>query len=334
MVAICQAEGYSTAFFSLVNTIRLLTSSLTLFILPKWIYGKWAPRLQYIVIICSALLFGGFAMGAFYQSPEGWYLTDVLMGLGSALFNMNQAYIIGRWYKRKANFFIGLAGASSGAAGLIFNPVASWLISLVGWRLALLILCGTAFAAMSYGGAHMYLTPEEVHCEAYGSDEPSQSEQGSDRFPDEIIYPHRTSVLLCEMMLVLYFSANSLALCLPHLPNYATELGYALTISSLFSSLAMAGNITGKITLGILYDRFDWRKVTAVIFGLLACSCFGICLAGHQLSIALMGWSFDITGSYHTSFVFLGTALLIATSLLLVIFRLYHQGERITYQAH
>ncbi len=380
MVAVCQTEGFSTASFSLANTIRVLSSAVTMFFFPRWVYGRMAGKLRYIVLACAITMFGAFAMGAFYHGLIGWYISSILLGMGGALFNLNQAYIIGNWCKKNTNFFIGLSGASSGIAGLIFNPLASWMIQLMGWKYTLLILCAFGCIAMCYGGMHMYLTPEEIGCTPYMDKETKDRKGEKIRIPSVVIFPIAVASILPILVLAVYFSSNCLAVCLPHLPNYATELGYILTTAALFSSFSMAGNILGKVVLGMLCDRFDWRKVTIGVFLLMGCACIGICLSGHNLLITLifcllmgmsqstsnvlahimmkqlfgtrkyvdmfsktsaissiatapiytlMGWSYDRLGSYHLSFVLMGSLLLISAVILIIVFRLKKQGEDI-----
>lgn len=286
MVAICADQGFSTTAFSAFSSIRALCTALILPFISRLVYERWPAQNRYFVVGFGSLSFLALAAGALVKNVEAWYVIGILMGIGGVLFNVNQAYVITNWCEKRRNLFIGLAGASSGIVGFVFNPIASALIQALGWQLALLILCGVGLAAVWVGGSQMRLTPEEVGLSPYGHGEAEQS-QSALKDAQWVEYPRKELRRVTGLLLFVFLTGNVLATCLPHLPNYAGELGYDLTVASLFSSFAMAGNMVGKIGMGALCDRFPLKRVALACYAFQTLALFTIACFRESLPVAL-----------------------------------------------
>jgi MFS family permease len=109
---------------------------------------KFGPKLLAIL--------GGFCVG----------LTMLLMGHGAAIWQVYVVYVlvfslgaastytpllatVSRWFTEKRGLAIGITTSGTGAGTLVFSPLAAWLITSYGWRMAYTIvgvICWAVFA--------------------------------------------------------------------------------------------------------------------------------------------------------------------------------------------
>ena len=66
-----------------------------------------------------------------------FYLLSIVLGIGSAGTHVIPvALLITNWFKEKRGVAIAIALAGSGIGGMLFNPVANYLITTYSWQSA------------------------------------------------------------------------------------------------------------------------------------------------------------------------------------------------------
>ena len=88
----------------------------------------------------------------------------------------------------------------------------------------------------------------------------------------DITFSKGNSIILFFALLLVFFCNVTMSNSLIHLPNFANELGYTLEIGALFSTFAMIGNAGGKLLLGALTDRLDYKRLIIVAFAVIGAS--------------------------------------------------------------
>jgi MFS family permease len=129
--------GWSTSAVSGPLSLRLILFGLM---------GPFAAALMQrygvrnTVAVAVLLIVGGIAlatqMTALWQL---WLTWGLMVGVGTGMTAMVLgATVANRWFTARRGLVIGLLSASSATGSLIFLPVAAWLASHYGWRVALL----------------------------------------------------------------------------------------------------------------------------------------------------------------------------------------------------
>ena len=97
------------------------------------------------------------------------------------------------------------------------------------------------------------------------------------------------AVLAVVALLVLFPHCmnETASMSVAYLPTYGVELGYDLTTAALFAAFAMVGNMAGKIIVGMMFDRMDWRVATCVFEGTVLIAITGLMLSRSCLPLTL-----------------------------------------------
>jgi MFS family permease len=98
---------------------------------PRWVYFAGA-------------VFGCLGLVAFSRAAEGWQVLLVwalLLGPAMACAFYEPAYVgIGQWFGERQGKPLGLLTLLAGLSVTIFLPLSQWLVGLLGWRGAVLVL--------------------------------------------------------------------------------------------------------------------------------------------------------------------------------------------------
>lgn len=199
-----------------------------------------------------------------------WWVSAVIIGLAYSTCGICVPYILGLWFPKNAGFATGIALAFSGIGGVLFNPIASRLITAYGWRSAILIM-SVITAVIAVPGVLL----------AFGKKPPAPPHETNVQVkqvtlstgrPDlaKNIFPLWQFALACGTIVVMFNN---------YISSYATDLGYALETGATLASLVMAGNVLGKLLFGAACDRFGVWKTTQVNFAILAVAmiCYLFC---------------------------------------------------------
>lgn len=105
-----------------------------------WAVDRYGSR---ILIIIGAVVSGSaFVMMPLIQSLWGFYLIyGILLSAGmSAMLYLPAWTVIAKWFNRRLSLALAILSVGAGFGGLICAPVAAFLISRYGWRLAFVVL--------------------------------------------------------------------------------------------------------------------------------------------------------------------------------------------------
>lgn len=233
--------------------------------------GKMMQKYDARVLLSGAVILIGGTMIAmsFFNAIWQWYIAGVPLGMGIA-FTMYLAVptLIGRWFKDKVGFFIGLCMAFTGIGGVVFNYIGGLLIATgpEGWRMGYLVfgavtlalsLPFTLFAVRSF--------PADKGLVPFGITEESSDEKGGEvSAPSAPVlkgvsakFAMRSPVffLLCGFSLLITLSA----VFFQFIPTYAVSLKdiapAVAAAAATAASVVALGQAVGKLGLGIVNDK-------------------------------------------------------------------------------
>ena len=260
----CKGVFYAPAAEGLGVNISQLTASATisgivsaLCMAPCCIFFKRVRTRLSLTVLSGLYAVSGMMMG---RAPSllWYYACGILQGISSGflLFFVLQ-YIIGNWFPAKKGTVLGFVLMSSGIAGMIFNPVLTAWITAYGWRTAY-YLQGVVVLIMVLPASLLLLhrSPQEAGFPAETGAESDEAvpQSGAHSAPTLRIAALFALLLLLDLCMALT----------QHLPNLAVSSGRTAAFGAILVSVSMAGNLTGKIGLGVLNDRLGVSATTVI----------------------------------------------------------------------
>ena len=107
--------------------------------------GKLLERLDARIVLtgCCSCIALGFLIFSMAQSVYWFYAGAVVLALGggTCLYLLCPT-MIGRWFRKRNGFFLGLCAAMTGLSGIIFGPVLGAVVEAYGWRIGYLVQVG------------------------------------------------------------------------------------------------------------------------------------------------------------------------------------------------
>jgi MFS family permease len=271
------AYTFSSFFPALQQTFAATRGDISfVFALSGFLYfslgavsGPLADRLGPRWVTVAGMLCVGVGMLLTSQAQALWqvYVTYGLgIGVGVGFSYTPSLAAVQRWFVRRRGFASGMAVAGIGVGTLLFPPLATWLIGVVGWRAAygilgiVTILIGPAAALLL---AH---SPQRRGLLPDGDQEPEAAMPGSTQAKAPISTEDDFTLgqaLRTRAFWLLYAAsfASSLGLFIPfaHLPAYAQDHGFSAGFGALLISLIGVGSTAGRFLLGHGADRLGLR---------------------------------------------------------------------------
>ena len=262
---VCQDLVFDLSAFTLYTSLRGLAGCLTIPVAVRLL-----QRLELRVLLSGAVLvfsLANFLMGTFSQIWQ-WYVAAIVQGIASSfLAFVTTPLLLGRWFYKKLGLAIGLSSAFSGMFGIVANPFGSWVIEIWGWRSAYFILSVVCFALVfPFTALVVRRSPQEVGLERFGEGEGLEKQLPHSAQGTEI---SRVHPLVCFGLIIFLQMVSMVTMgFIQLLPAFGTSQGFTGVMAASLSSLAMAGNTTGKFILGAESDRFGIRPVSFISFSL------------------------------------------------------------------
>lgn len=137
--------GVDVGNFGLYMSLNFLFSTLTLSFAGKMMERYSARK---ILSICAAIVALTFIAMSQFVALWQFYMAGIIFGITLAfLLYLGFPTLINRWFKTRMGLFLGICSAGSGIGGVLFNPLAGYLITEYGWRTTYLLF-GIVILAM------------------------------------------------------------------------------------------------------------------------------------------------------------------------------------------
>ena len=124
-----------------------------------------------IAVLCAS---GGFFAMSQFTAIWQWYIAGVFLGFAQiTLLWLVTAGVLGRWFKKKLGFFLGLSYAMTGVGGATFNIVGQFVLGpnlLVEetWRNLYMVFGAACLVPLPFYIFALRNHPQDVGLKAYG----------------------------------------------------------------------------------------------------------------------------------------------------------------------
>jgi MFS family permease len=272
MKPMVEALGITRWQFSMYQSIISIPIMLLCPLLGK-VYGKIKPRV--IAVIGGSCAVICWMMTSFVRNIAQLLTLGFVLGIGLTFIGMASINIlINNWFSARKGTAMGIAMTGTGVGSMIFNPVASLLITQFGYQVAFRCLGIFSILCMLPFFILFKFRPEEKGLRPLGIEQA----KGDDTHVEVSGVPFgeaRKSPCfwgICAIAFIL--SASSMGMFTQEMP-YLTDIGFpALKAAGLISSTSLSLAI-GKVLFGWANDRFG-MKIN--FFVLTVCSTLGLIL--------------------------------------------------------
>lgn len=238
--------GWTRAETSLVFTIAVVTFAIT-FIFGGRLQDQRGPRPG--ALIGAALVSLGFLLTSATSSLVYLYVVfGVIVGAGNGFGYATPMPVASKWFPDKRGLVVGLMVGGYGAGSAIIGPLATHLITSVGWRPTFLIL-GVAFLVMGVTGAFLMTNPPAGY-RPEGWSPPAAAASRGDLTTPEVLRTPQFYWLWAAYCLGTTAGLMTISQLVPLARSAglgATAAAYALTVGAF-------GNAGGRILSGWLSD--------------------------------------------------------------------------------
>ncbi|MGH2561230.1 MAG: MFS transporter, partial [Thermomicrobiales bacterium] len=216
------------------------------------------------LILIVGSLAGGAAMNALWQLTLFW---GVISGVGTGVVaTVLGATVATRWFVARRGMVLGGMSAAASAGQLVFVPLLMWLVVVIGWRSATLVLMGCALALILPVLVLMRDAPGDIGLLPYGAAEIVETDVA--RIDIRATLRHATRVPEFWLLAGSFFicGATSNGLVGTHLIPHAIDHGIPEVTAAGVLAVMGAMNFTGTLASGWLTDRYDPRKLLACYY--------------------------------------------------------------------
>lgn len=260
--------GISITQISATRTAQsLISSAFMFFCAPKLLRGEYKKTL----IISSIIHSTGWLLMSRATSLWQLYLYQALMGASvSILQSLAITTTINSWFVEKRGLAYSISASFSGLSGIVLNKITGRIIMTEGWRNGYFFFAVISFVfTLASTLLIMRRKPEDMNLMPYGADENYREKEKTVREKG------RTNVYANPKLYVLIFLYAAFNFCTTatvHTSNYANSIGFSIIEAASISSIGLAGNVFGKIFVGVLRDRIGSAKaaitwLTLIIVG-------------------------------------------------------------------
>jgi MFS family permease len=282
-----RATGWSVTGISTAMTIGFLAMAAGSM---AWggLSDRFGPRI--VVLTGSVILAASLALASRTPSLLAFQLIFGLAvgGATAAIFAPMMACVTG-WFDTQRSLAVSLVSAGMGVAPLTMAPLAAWLVSHHDWRTAMLVIAGVVAATM-IPLSLLVRRPPALALEAAAAPATASTAGPADMSLGEALRSPQFIILLATN----FFCCATHSGPIFHTVSYAVSCGIPMIAAvSIYSVEGLAG-MGGRLSFGLLGDRFGARRV--LVAGLLVQAIgalgyvFAHDLAGFYAAAALFGF--------------------------------------------
>jgi MFS family permease len=271
---VTESLGFTRGGFTLYFTI----AALSMMVMAP-VMGKLLERynIRLIMTVCTAMMATSFALFSQCRTLTPFYIVAVFLGIGSAGSHIIPvSMMITNWFIDKRGLAMGIVFAATGVGGMIFNPLANWIILNHSWQAAFLTF-GLVIGLASIPTALFIVRakPADMGLLPYGGEAALARQSAAEQGGLTATKAFRTGAFWLLALIILLIAVANMGV-LHHIVPYLTDLGFSSTTATTLMSLHMAMLIFGKVLAGSLADRLGLLKSYLIL------------MVGLMVSIALL----------------------------------------------
>jgi MFS family permease len=243
-------------------------------------------------VVTAAVLLAVVSLLGVTQTSAKWHLwltIGVSLGTAAGTTGMTLAAMIAnRWFSKRRGLVMGILAAAFAIGQLTFLPVAAWLASTHGWRMAVLpAAIGCAACAILYPLLARDW-PAEVGLAPYGETRlrpPPNVSAGNVVVLSVAVLREAASTGWFWLLIGTFFvcGASSTGIVQQHFIPFCADNGLMPVRAASYLAVMGMFNFIGTVLSGWLSDRFDNRKLLACYYGLRGLSLVWLPFSGFDI---------------------------------------------------
>ncbi len=250
--------GWTRAEMALAYSLAQIMHG-ALAITTGWLTDRLGPRI--VVMVFGSFLGISYLLMSQVSTIWQFRLYYGLVGaIGLSAFTIPVMATIARWFVKKRGLMTGIAQAGAGIGGLIFVPLAGWLILTYGWRSSYIILGIITLTGIIISGSFLRRDPRDIGQLPDGVSEaiaPEVKKQSPSLQAAGLSLRKATRTSLFWIIAGLGFSFGFCrSTVLAHIAAHVQDLGF---------SLAEGANVLAALTVSSIIGRIGMGRVADVI---------------------------------------------------------------------
>jgi predicted MFS family arabinose efflux permease len=262
-------------------------------------WGALSDRIGTRRVVAMGMALLGLAMLLSSQVRAAWQLYaafGILGAVGSSAFYVPLSATATRWFVARRGLALGLVNAGMGVGIMLVPPLARALITVFGWRLTFALFGGLAWLVGLGLARFIYDRPSDLGLQAYGAWPGAASAVGSPSEGPSMApgqaFRHPTFWVIA---LVHFCCCAAHSGPIFHMVSHAMDLGVAKMAAAGMLGLSGAASIGGRISSGLLADRFGGKPALVGMLALQAVTLSGYLAAQTETSLYAAALFFGFT---------------------------------------
>lgn len=277
------SRGATSMAFSLAAILVGLGSIFT---------GRLTDRIgpRKVTTACGVIMGLGFLLLSTINSLWQLYLYYALVGIGVSGAFVPMASTIARWFVKRRGMMTGVTVAGLGVGTLVMPPLATWLIQVLTWRNAYVVVGIVSILLVLTAARLLKRDPRVMGLVPYGEDESAGADHSmAGGFTLQEAMATRQFWILCWIYI---FYCLGLGAVLAHIVLHGIDTGATPAKAAVIMSFIGAFSTTGRIVMGSAGDRAGYKRTIAFGFALMSVSLFWLLLAKDLWALYLFGAAF------------------------------------------
>ncbi|MFC1942783.1 MFS transporter [Chloroflexota bacterium] len=258
--------GWNRGDFSLNYAVMLIAYAPGAFFAGK-LADRRGPR---GILLLAALLIGLGFLGCNRVNNLGFMIISyALIGLGLGATLALPTATIQRWFIRFRATMVGVVNAGNGIGGLVFAPLANYLIAVYGWRSAYLIVGIIFFGVIAIAALFLVAEPRMMGLKPFGYEK---------RYTETADHSQQSltpSISLSQAFKIGTFWGMA-AICVltfmpaffiaAHLIPYVTDKGISAAVGAQALGLMTGTSVIGRLVMSWVAGRIGWTKTLTICY--------------------------------------------------------------------
>lgn len=281
--------GWTRAETALAYSLSMIVAA-ALAITMGWLTDRLGPRV--VVTVFGSFLGICYLLMSRVTAIWHFQLNYGLVGaIGVSTLAIPAMATVARWFVKRRGLMIGITQSGMGIGGLVFAPLAGWLILTYDWRSAYTILGIIALVGIITSGIFLKRDPRDVNQLPDGVDEVVAQEVNKQSLKIQTAgLSLREAIRTSQFWVIagLYFSFGFCrSTFIAHIAAHVQDLGFSLAHGANVLALLTASSIVGRIGMGRVADMIGNRQTFMIsyaattvilIWGLIADDLWGLYL--------------------------------------------------------
>ena len=248
-----------------------------------------------VVGIGAGILGAALILSSQVRSAAQLYAAFGILGaLGASAFYVPLAATATRWFAARRGLAMGIISGGMGLGIFLVPPTARGLITALGWRTTFALFGGLAWIVGIVGGRYLVNRPEDWGLSSYGATTAARHASGAPPFPglgprDVLRHPAFWGVALVHFGCCAAHSGPIF-----HMVAHAMDLGVTKMAAASMLGLSGATSIAGRLSSGLLADRFGAKPALVGMLALQASILSGYLYADGAVSLFVVALAFGV----------------------------------------